>query len=161
LPPAPSPSKPERAKKKRAPAQKKIEVITPGPPSKSRIKCTYYLDTELERDLNRVQAQYRLADQNIEKSTIVSEALRRYLPQVAQQLPQHTASSPKSAGRVKRTYYLDADVERGLNRVQAQYQLEGQRVEKSELINAALRQYLPQVKEYLERPASAREVKTR
>lgn len=55
---------------------------------KGRLMRTYYIDPDLENDLDKVQAQYKLVEQPVEKSDIVNEALKRYLPQVKEKLKQ-------------------------------------------------------------------------
>lgn len=120
-----------------------------------RKKCTYYIEPTLVKDLDRIEAQHTLRGQTVEKSDIVNEALRRYLPQVSQPLPQQDSAAQdttrqKSSGRLKRTYYLEPGLEQALTHLQARYILQEQKIEKSTLINEALRRYLPQIKEDLQ-----------
>ena len=62
----------------------------------------------------------------------------------------------KPAGRVKRTYYLESALESALDRTQAQYRLTGRKIEKSVIVNEALRCYFPQVKDDLSRQRQGR-----
>lgn len=148
--PAASPKTASKAETRReAPTPAPAEPEKPAAHSSTtRVQCTCYLEPDVEIALDQVQALYELADRDVEKSEIVNEALRRYLPLVSPKAGlEFTTPSGKSSAMVKRTYNLDPALKDRLNRIQLQYRLKGRKIKKFVLVNEALHRYLPQIKE--------------